>query len=120
MLDGMRDVRVSVAAVLALAMAAGCGGTARQGARARVLDCLHASGWVTTSERRAHVAILRPADGHTAVKLVFWPSEADARRAVPDLAPIGEGWMGTVSWRSGFGFTLADEQVLDRCLASAA
>jgi hypothetical protein len=81
-----------------------------------VLDCLRASAWVETSRPRRDAVVLEAADGHARVELVFWPTEAAARKAVPALAPIGVGWRRNVSFRSSYGFTFADEQTVDRCL----
>jgi hypothetical protein len=110
--------RTGLAGLLIVIAAAGCGGTgaAHDPAQQRVLDCLRTSGWVAQSAPRRDVVILEAADGHAKVELFFWPNEADARRAVPDLAPIGVGWRRNVSFRSSYGFTYADEQVVERCL----
>jgi len=81
-----------------------------------VLECLHRSGWDRATQLRPNVVILEAADHHAKVELVFWRSEAAARGAVPDLAPMGVGWARNISWRSTTGFTLADEQAVDRCL----
>ena len=103
---------------LLIVTAAGCGGAgaAHDPAQRRVLDCLRTSGWVEQSTPRPHVVVLEAADRHAKVELFFWPNEADARRAVPDLAPIGVGWRRNVSFRSTYGFTYADEQAVERCL----
>ena len=107
------DARFAVAAGVLLVAGAGCG--ARH-ATSPSLDCLHTNGWVSAAVQHSNVVILEADDGHAAVRLVFWKNEAAARRAIPGLAPIGVGWRGKVSWRSSAGFTLADEQTLDRCL----
>jgi hypothetical protein len=80
---------------------------------------MRGNGWSQTAAYRgSRVVELAAADGHAEVELSFWPTEAAARRAVPTLAPAGVGWTGSVSWRSSLGFTLADEQTVDRCLAA--
>jgi len=109
--------RTGLAGLLSVTVA-GCGGAgaAHDPAQQRVLDCLRASGWVAQSEPRRDVVILEAGDGHAKVELFFWPTAAAARRAVPDLAPIGVGWRGKVSFRSSYGFTYADEQAVERCL----
>jgi len=110
--------RTGLAGLLIVTAAAGCGGAGTQHDRGqqRVLDCLRASGWVAQSAPHRDVVILEAADRHAKVELFFWVNEADARRAVPDLAPIGVGWRRNVSFRSSYGFTYADEQVVERCL----
>ena len=103
---------------LLIAAAAACGGTAaRDPAQRRVLDCLEASGWAEASRPHPNVVILEAADGHASVELFFWRTEAAARSAVPELAPIGVGWQRNVSFRWGNGFTYADEQTVDRCVS---
>jgi hypothetical protein len=108
--------RAGLAGLLIVA-SAGCGTVARDTAQQRVLDCLEASGWTQRSHPRPNVVILEATDGHASVELFFWRTEAAARRAVPDLAPIGVGWVHTVSFRWGNGFTYADEQTVDRCVS---
>jgi hypothetical protein len=101
---------------LLIAAATGCGAATPDAVQPRVLDCLAASGWTERSRPHPNVVILEARDGHASVELFFWRTEAAARRAVPDLAPIGVGWLHTVSFRWGNGFTYADEQTVDRCL----
>ena len=93
-----------------------CGAARPNPSRQHVLDCLRANGWTPTSHPRPNAVILEAGDGHAELELLFWESEAAARHAIPDLAPVGVGWSGNVSWRSTIGFTYADEQTLDRCL----
>jgi hypothetical protein len=88
--------------------------TATPSWRVHVLSCLHAEGWIPV-ERRASSTILEARDGHAQLQLVFWRSAAAARRSIPDLAPVGVGWMRRLSYRSGPGFTVADEQAIYRC-----
>lgn len=109
------DARVALTGLLILTATA-CGASSPRAPGRPVLDCLQASGWLRASDPRPNVVILEAADRHAEVELVFWRSEAAARRAVPDLAPIGVGWAHNVSWRSTDGFTYADEQWIDRCL----
>jgi hypothetical protein len=100
-----------------LILAAGCGGAAHEPPRQqRVLDCLETNGWVMKSRPSRNAVILTAADGHATVELFFWRNRAAARRAVPDLAPMGVGWRHDVSFRSSYGFTYADEQAVERCL----
>ena len=109
------DARTGLAGFL-IAVAAGCGAAAHDPSQQRALDCLRASGWAEALRPHPNVVILEATDRHASVELVFWRSEAAARRAVPDLAPIGVGWQRNVSFRSSYGFTYADEQVVERCL----
>jgi hypothetical protein len=104
---------------LLIAAAAGCGTTARDDAQEQVLECLEASGWSEASRPQPNVVILHATDRHASVELSFWRNAAAARNAVPDLAPIGVGWQRNVSFRSGLGFTYADEQTVDRCASSS-
>jgi hypothetical protein len=100
-----------------LIIAAGCGAAAQRPSRQqRVLGCLHANGWVTQSRPSRDSLVLAAANGHATVELFFWPNAAAARRAVPDLAPLGVGWGHNISFRSSYGFTYADEQTVERCL----
>jgi hypothetical protein len=105
-----------VLAGAAILAANGCGGAASDSFPQRVLDCMRANGWVSAPDSLNNVVILDANDGHAAVRLVLWRSEAAARHAVPALAPLDVGWMDRFSWRASVGFTLADEEVLDRCL----
>jgi hypothetical protein len=109
--------RAGLAGLLIVAVA-GCGGAAQNAAQHRVLDCLEDSGWAETSRPQPSVVILEATDRHASVELSFWRSQAAARKTVPDLAPIGVGWQRNVSFRSGFEFTYADEQTIDRCVSS--
>ena len=109
------DARTAFTGLLILTAAA-CGASSPHSPGRQVLGCLQANGWLRASDPRPNVVILEAADRHAEVELVFWRSEAAARRAVPDLAPVGVGWAHNVSWRSTAGFTYADEQRVDRCL----
>lgn len=108
---------VVLGAVALLVLVGGCGGVGRPAVSRQLIDCMRVEGWVPLSRPSARRTGLVAVDGHAEVELVFWRSEAAARRAVPVLAPIGVGWTGVVSWRASSGFTLADEEALDRCLA---
>lgn len=111
------DHRAGLAGLLIVA-AASCGGAGHDAPQRRVLECLHENGWAETSRPRPSVVILAASDDHASVELSFWRTEAAARKAVPGLAPIGVGWQRNVSFRSGYGFTYADEQTVDRCVSS--
>jgi hypothetical protein len=81
-----------------------------------VLSCLRSTGWQHVDDRGART-VLRAHDGHASVELTFFPSARAARRSLPEIAPIGEGWIRNVAFRSTRGFTYADEQAVERCLA---
>jgi hypothetical protein len=82
-----------------------------------VLRCMRVNHWIEIdSYRHAQIIQLAAVDDHAQLEPLFWPSQASARRAVPTLAPAGVGWTGRISWLSSIGFTLADEQSVDRCL----
>ena len=110
--------RAGLAGLLIVAAAVGCGGASQNAAQHGALACLEDNGWAESSRPQPSVVILEATDRHASVELSFWRSEAAARKTVPDLAPIGVGWRRNVSFRSGFGFTYADEQTVDRCLRS--
>lgn len=115
----MTRSRAAAITALALSMAVcvACGARATPSPQAYVLPCLRASGWrQTASYAHEQVVELRAVDRHAELELAFWPSAAEARRAVPGLAPPAVGWTGRISWRASLGFTLADEQTVDRCL----
>jgi hypothetical protein len=95
-------------------LAAGCGGGAPT-QRERVVGCLDAAGWTHVRDGPATV-VVRAQDGHASVELRFFASAAAARRSLPQIAPLGDGWLGNVSFRSTVGFTFADEQAVERCL----
>jgi hypothetical protein len=107
--------KACLAGVLTAILATACGGgTPSQ--QKRVLSCLRAAGWDHVRGDRSS-SVVRARDGHASVELRFFASSAAARRSLPQIAPIGDGWLGNVSFRSTSGFTFADEQAVERCLA---
>jgi hypothetical protein len=106
--------RACLAGLLTGALAAGCGGGAPT-QRERVVACLGAAGWKHVRDGPASV-VVRAQDGHASVELTFFASSAAARRSLPQIAPLGDGWLGNISFRSTTGFTYADEQAVERCL----
>jgi len=107
--------RACIAGLLTAAVTAACGSGAPT-QRERVLSCLRGAGWEHVRTERSSV-VVRARDGHASVQLTFFATERAARRSLPEIAPIGEGWLGNVAFRSTSGFTYADEQAVERCLA---
>jgi len=106
--------RACLAGLLTAALAVGCGGGAPT-QREHVVACLGGAGWQHVRDGPATV-VLRARDRHASVELTFFASPAAARHSLPQIAPLGEGWLGNVSFRSTAGFTFADEQAVERCL----
>ena len=109
-----------VAGLLIALAVAGCGGARVSPQQQGVLACLRSAGWNAMSHRHARdgspIVVVRASDGHASVELTFRASAAAARRSLPGITPIGEGWEHNVTYRSTTGFTYADEQAVLRCL----
>jgi hypothetical protein len=104
----------TVAAGLTLLAAVAPAVAAQATWRTHVLACFRHEGWLPVA-RTARTTILAAQDGHAEMQLVFWSSGEAARRSIPNLAPIGVGWVRRLSYRAGSGFTIADEQTIYRC-----